>query len=130
MSHPSQFDESSQVMRLGSHVYKGIKVKVSFHEGNSELEGLSHLSGGQKAVVAASLLFAILRIQAAPFYILDEFDNALDAEFRGAIAAIIFELSRHSQFLITTFKPELLEGADRIFQISYTNQVSEMRVID
>jgi chromosome segregation ATPase len=50
------------------------------------VEGLGHLSGGQKAVVAASLLFAALKIDAAPFYIMDEFDNALDGENRAAIA--------------------------------------------
>jgi len=39
------------------------------------------------------LLFAIFKIEPAPFYIMDEFDNALDAEFRGAIAGLIYELS-------------------------------------
>ena len=53
-------------------------------------------------------MFAILKIDAAPFYIMDEFDNALDAEFRGAVAGLIFDLAQKSQFLITTFKPELI----------------------
>lgn len=91
---------------------------------------MGHLSGGQKAVVAASLLFAVLKIDAAPFYILDEFDNALDAENRGAIAHLIFDLSKKSQFLITTFKPELIEGADKIYQASTRNHVSAMLEID
>lgn len=82
------------------------------------------MSGGQKAVVAASLLFSCLRIEAAPFYIMDEFDNALDAENRGAIAGLIFDLAKKSQFLITTFKPELLAGADKMYQVSTRNQVS------
>jgi len=51
------------------------------------------LSGGQKTVVAAALLFSILKIEAAPFYIMDEFDNALDAEYRGAVCCLIKELS-------------------------------------
>ena len=46
--------------------------------------------------MAASLLFSILKIDAAPFYIMDEFDNALDAENRGAIAQLIFDLSAAS----------------------------------
>ena len=45
-------------------------------------------------MVAVSLRFSILKIEAAPYYIMDEFDNALDAEFRGAIAALVFELSK------------------------------------
>jgi chromosome segregation ATPase len=46
--------------------------------------------------VAASLLFSILKIEAAPFYIMDEFDNALDAENRAAIAGLIFDLAKKS----------------------------------
>lgn len=81
-------------------------------------------------MVAAALLFSILKIEAAPFYIMDEFDNALDSEFRGAIASMIFDLSKQSQFLITTFKPELIEGADKLFEISFVNRISEMKPID
>ena len=45
-------------------------------------------------MVAASLLFSILKIESAPFYIMDEFDNALDSEYRGAIARLIIDLSK------------------------------------
>lgn len=130
ISHPSQFQDGSQVVRIGQQVYKGIKVRVSFQGQTGGQEGLGHLSGGQKAVVAAALLFAALKIEAAPFYIMDEFDNALDAENRGAIAALIFELSKKSQFLITTFKPELIEGADKLYQVTSKNHISTMLEID
>ena len=55
--------------------------------------GLSHLSGGQKTVVVVALIFAVLKMEAAPFYILDEFDHALDSCYRSAIAKLIIELS-------------------------------------
>lgn len=45
--------------------------------------GLSHLSGGQKTVVVAALIFAVLKLDPAPFYILDEFDHALDPQYRA-----------------------------------------------
>jgi len=61
---------------------------------------------------------------------MDEFDNALDAEFRGAVAGLVLELSKQSQFLITTFKPELVDCADRIFEVTTTNHSSKMKVID
>ena len=61
---------------------------------------------------------------------MDEFDSALDAEYRSGIAQLIFELSRQSQFLITTFKPELIDGADKIFSIDFVNRASEMKEID
>ena len=91
---------------------------------------MGHLSGGQKAVVAASLLFSILKIDASPFYVMDEFDNALDAENRGAIADLIFDLSKKSQFIITTFKPELIEGADKLYQVATRNHVSSVTEVD
>lgn len=81
-------------------------------------------------MVAASLLFAILKIEPAPYYVMDEFDNALDAEYRGAIAGLIFELSKSSQFLITTFKPELVQGADKIYQVKAKNNASEISQVD
>ena len=133
ISHPSQFQESSQIIKIGLQLYKGIKVKVSFQGQNlNNQEGLGHLSGGQKAVVAAALLFAILKIEAAPYYIMDEFDNALDAENRGAIASLINDLSKKSQFLITTFKPELVEGggAELMYQVTTRNHVSSIAVIN
>jgi structural maintenance of chromosome 3 (chondroitin sulfate proteoglycan 6) len=54
------------------------------------------------------LILSVLQIEAAPFYILDEFDHALDGQYRKAIASLISSLSDRSQFLITTFKPELV----------------------
>jgi structural maintenance of chromosome 3 (chondroitin sulfate proteoglycan 6) len=73
-----------------------------------------------------------LKIEAAPYYIMDEFDNALDAENRGAIASLINDLSKKSQFLITTFKPELVEGggAELMYQVTTRNHVSSIAVIN
>jgi structural maintenance of chromosome 3 (chondroitin sulfate proteoglycan 6) len=44
-------------------------------------------------VVAVAMIFAVLKMEAAPYYILDEFDHALDSQFRGAIAGLIEDLS-------------------------------------
>ena len=72
------------------------------------MDSFSHLSGGQKSVVASALIFSILKLEGAPFYIMDEFDNALDSEHRTQIAELINELSQQSQFIISTFKSELI----------------------
>ena len=76
----SQFPDGTQALSIGDSLYKGIKVHVSFSGESSQEDDLtlSRLSGGQKAVVAACLIFAIQQIEAAPFYIMDEFDSALD----------------------------------------------------
>ena len=45
---------------------------------DKEFHGLEHFSGGQKTVIVVALILSVLKIEAAPFYILDEFDHALD----------------------------------------------------
>lgn len=106
----------------------GVKVP----DQGSEHVGLQHLSGGQKTVVIVALIFAVLKMEAAPFYILDEFDHALDSQYRRAIASLIKQLSSKSQFLITTFKPDLIETlADaKMFEVSFKNKQSGLKVID
>jgi chromosome segregation ATPase len=46
------------------------------------------LKGGQKSTVALALIFALQRVEAAPFYVLDEVDASLDAHYRGAVAQL------------------------------------------
>jgi structural maintenance of chromosome 3 (chondroitin sulfate proteoglycan 6) len=58
-------------------LYRGVGVKVRFSR-SSENFMMSQLSGGQKALVAMALIFAIQRCDPAPFYLFDELDQALD----------------------------------------------------
>lgn len=87
-SDPSQFPDGTQAFKLASKSYKGIKVEVNFG-GEVGITNLKQLSGGQKSVVVVAMIFAVLKMEAAPFYILDEFDHALDGQYRQAIAALI-----------------------------------------
>ncbi|KAK1948607.1 Chromosome segregation protein sudA [Phytophthora citrophthora] len=68
--------------------YSGVQIKVNFRgEGDSYL--MQQLSGGQKALVALAFIFAIQRVDPAPFYLFDEIDQALDSTHRAAVAALI-----------------------------------------
>lgn len=57
-------------------VLVGLKLKVKFN--GVTKEGLTELSGGQRSLLALSLILALLKYQPAPLYILDEIDSALD----------------------------------------------------
>ena len=82
----------------------------------------------RKIVVA--LILAVLKMEAAPFYILDEFDHSLDSAYRSTIAQLINQLSTKSQFLITTFKPEIIKATDaKIFEVTFKNRKSSMSEI-
>lgn len=69
-------------------LYRGIGIKVRFSAVGENFM-MSQLSGGQKALVALALIFAIQRCDPAPFYIFDELDQALDSTYRNAVAEVI-----------------------------------------
>ncbi len=90
--------DPTQMLKINNKNYRGIKVKVNFKGSEEQIEesdesSLASLSGGQKTVVVVAMIFAVLRMEAAPFYILDEFDHALDTQYRSAVAKLIGELS-------------------------------------
>lgn len=88
------------------------------------------LSGGQESVVALSLIFAIQRCDPSPFYLLDEIDAALDPVHRTAVANMIREQSKTTQFIATTFHPELLTAADKLYGVVFQKKASFVRVIN
>ncbi|KAL0741024.1 hypothetical protein Bca4012_082537 [Brassica carinata] len=111
--------------------YLGVKVKVSF-TGQGETQSMKQLSGGQKTVVALALIFAIQRCDPAPFYLFDEIDAALDPQYRTAVGNMIRGLADDSvstQFITTTFRPELVKVADKIYGVFHQNRVSIVQVI-
>ena len=108
-------------------LYRGIGIKVRFSPiGENFL--MSQLSGGQKALVALGLIFAIQRCDPAPFYLFDELDQALDSTYRAAVASVIQRQANSeenpTQFICSTFRPELAGVADSCYGISHQNKVS------
>ena len=61
-------------------------VQVSFSGKVSETKEMQQLSGGQKSLVALTLIFAIQKCDPAPFYLFDEIDQALDPQHRKSVA--------------------------------------------
>lgn len=110
--------------------YSGVKVKVSF-TGQGETQTMKQLSGGQKTVVALTLIFAIQRCDPAPFYLFDEIDAALDPQYRTAVGNMIRRQadSSQTQFITTTFRPELVKVADQIYGVFHKNRVSRVEII-
>ena len=70
---------------LAISTFQGVQVRVSFSGAGQQYQ-MSQLSGGQKALVALALIFAIQRCDPAPFYLFDEIDQALDANYRAGVA--------------------------------------------
>ena len=104
--------------------YTGVGIRVSFAGKTNEMKDIQQLSGGQKSLVALALIFAIQRCDPAPFYLFDEIDQALDPQYRKSVADIIHELCDKAQFITTTFRPELLEHADKFYGVRFRNKIS------
>ncbi|KAG5634871.1 hypothetical protein H0H81_000460 [Sphagnurus paluster] len=110
--------------------YTGISIKVSFNSKVDEGLRIQQLSGGQKSLVALATVFAIQKCDPAPFYLFDEIDANLDAQYRTAVASMIQSLASTAQFITTTFRPEMLVTADKFYGVLFNNQkVSSIRAI-
>lgn len=120
---------SASVPGSGVVMFEGVSIKVSFTGRTSETKELQQLSGGQKSLVALALIFAIQKCDPAPFYLFDEIDQALDSQHRHAVAAMLHRLADNAQFITTTFRPELLESADKFYGVKFQNKVSHIHAV-
>ncbi|KAH9584262.1 RecF/RecN/SMC [Trypanosoma melophagium] len=123
-----QLVRSSLKKQAGEDPYIAARIRVSFGLGTA-ITDLAQLSGGQKSLVALALIFAIQRCDPAPFYLFDEIDAALDAEYRSSVAKLLRKESENSQFITATFKTEMIEAADQVLGVFFHNKVSRIQVI-
>lgn len=81
-------------------------------------QSLALLSGGERALTAAALIFAILRVRPTPFCVLDEVDAMLDEANIVRFRAMLEELSRQTQFVVITHNRGTVEAADTVYGVS------------
>jgi chromosome segregation protein len=79
---------------------------------------LAALSGGERAMTAAALIFALIEIRPAPFYLLDEVDAALDDANIERFCQLVREFAAKSQMLIVTHNKKTMESADRLYGVT------------
>jgi chromosome segregation protein len=79
---------------------------------------LSALSGGERAMVSAALIFALIQVRPAPFYLLDEVDAALDDMNIDRFSTMVRELAGDSQFILVTHNKKTMELADRLYGVT------------
>jgi structural maintenance of chromosome 2 len=106
----------------GGGVLTGLEVRVSFN--GVWKESLTELSGGQRSLLALSLILALLLFKPAPMYILDEVDAALDLSHTQNIGAMIRSHFKHSQFIIVSLKQDMFNNANVIFRTKFVEGTS------
>ena len=94
----------------------GIEIEVQ--PPGKKLQNMMLLSGGERAFTAIALLFAILKINPAPFCVLDEIEAALDDVNVYRFAEYLKKFSKDSQFLVITHRKGTMESADTVYGIT------------
>lgn len=93
-------------------------IEVMARPPGKKLQNLLLLSGGERALTAIALLFAIRKVKPTPFCILDEIDAALDESNLGRFTKLMEEFARDTQFLVITHRPKTMEGANTLYGVT------------
>ena len=98
----------------------GIEIRVC--PPGKSLKFISLLSGGEKAMVAIALYFAIMKVQPSPFCVLDEIDAALDEQNVARFASYVERLTENTQFIVITHRRGTMAAMDRLYGVTMLEQ--------
>ncbi len=93
-------------------------IEITVQPPGKKLQNMMLLSGGEKAFTAIALLFAILKINPAPFCVLDEIEAALDDVNVYRFAEYLKKFSSNTQFLVITHRKGTMEAADTVYGVT------------
>jgi chromosome segregation protein len=93
-------------------------IRIISQPPGKKLQNMMQLSGGEKALTAISLLFAIQNLKPSPFCLLDEIEAALDDSNVTRYAQYLHKLTKHTQFIVITHRRGTMAAADRLYGIT------------
>ena len=93
-------------------------IDITVQPPGKKLQNMTLLSGGEKAFTAIALLFAILKINPAPFCVLDEIEAALDDVNVYRYAEYLKKFAKETQFLVITHRKGTMEAADTVYGVT------------
>ena len=93
-------------------------IRIEAQPPGKKLQNMMQLSGGEKALTAISLLFAIQNLKPSPFCLLDEIEAALDDSNVTRFAKYLNKLTKNTQFIIITHRRGTMNAADRLYGIT------------
>jgi chromosome segregation protein len=120
LTHAKSDDDSP----MPSSMPTGIEVIVQ--PPGKKVQDLSLLSGGERALVSAALLFSLLEINPPPFCLLDEVDAALDESNVARFCDILKRLAQRTQFIVITHNRVTMTAAQVIYGVSMRDSVSRL----
>ena len=93
-------------------------IRIIAQPPGKKLQNMMQLSGGEKALTAISLLFAIQNLKPSPFCLLDEIEAALDDSNVDRYARYLHKLTKNTQFIVITHRRGTMTAADRLYGIT------------
>ena len=105
-----ELDEEADILEAG--------IRIISQPPGKKLQNMMQLSGGEKALTAIALLFAIQNLKPSPFCLLDEIEAALDDSNVGRFAGYLQKLTKNTQFIIITHRRGTMNAADRLYGIT------------
>ena len=93
-------------------------IRIIAQPPGKKLQNMMQLSGGEKALTAICLLFAIQNLKPSPFCLLDEIEAALDDSNVGRFAKYLHKLTKNTQFIVITHRRGTMEQVDRLYGIT------------
>lgn len=93
-------------------------IEIYAQPPGKKIKNMISLSGGEKALTALAILFAILRLRPLPFCVLDEVEAALDEGNVGVYAKYLKKFAKETQFVVITHRKPTMEKADELFGIT------------
>ena len=118
-----ELEEDMDVLEAG--------ISVIAQPPGKKLQNMMQLSGGEKALTAIALLFAIQNLKPSPFCILDEIEAALDDSNIERYASYLHKLTKDTQFIVITHRKGTMEAADRLYGITMQERgVSSLISVD
>ena len=93
-------------------------VEIEAQPPGKKLQNISLLSGGERTMTAAAILFSILKFNPMPFCVLDEIEAALDDANAERIAKYLRKFSQSTQFVVITHKKPTMENADVLYGVT------------
>ena len=100
----------------GDILTAGVQINVAL--AGKKMRNLSALSGGEKALAALSLVFALFRLNPAPFCLLDEVDAPLDEANVGRLCTLLEDMSQHTQLVVITHHKRTMESCRRLIGVT------------
>ena len=105
-----ELEEDTDVLEAG--------IRIISQPPGKKLQNMMQLSGGEKALTAIALLFAIQNLKPSPFCLLDEIEAALDDSNVTRFAQYLHKLTKNTQFIVITHRRGTMTAADRLYGIT------------